>query len=77
MCTTKQELIEKTFLNKTEIAKLFNVPLYVARKIFDNADKLDDEKFGNYRIYDSKVRLTSCCKVTGVSINQLKKQIGE
>lgn len=78
MCVySKKELIEKSFLNKTDISRLFGVPRYVANKIYDQADKLDQAYFNEYRIYDTKVRLTSCCKVTGITLSQLKHQISD
>lgn len=77
MCNTKKDLIEKSFLNKTDIARLFDVPRHIANKIYAQADKLDQAYFSEFRIYETKVRLTSCCKVTGITLNQLKKQISE
>lgn len=41
------------------------------------AEKIDNEEFHEFRIYPTKVRLTSVSKATGISVNLMKKQAEE
>lgn len=72
---TREELLTQAFLNRSEISKLLCVPYKAASKIYEMADKIDQECLKEFRIYDTKVRITSVCKVAGISLNTLQKQI--
>ena len=75
---TRDELLAQAFLNRSEISSLLGVPYATASKIYALADRIDQEGLKEFRIYDTKVRITSVCKVAGISLNTLhtlQKQI--
>ena len=72
---TREEIVTQPFVNKADIQKLFLVGYSTATKIYQAANQLDDDQLGIYRIEPTKVRITSVCKVSGVSLNTLQKQI--
>lgn len=72
---TRAELISKPFLNITDISRLLDVSWAKAERIFCLADRLDSEDLRDMRIEPTKVRITSVCKVIGMSINTLQKLV--
>ena len=72
---SREELISKPYLSKTEIGRLLDVSWAKAERIFCLADKLDFEDLKDMRIEPTKVRITSVCKVIGMSINTLQKLV--
>lgn len=56
---------------------MLQVPRYQAKKIFDKAKELDEQQLKDLVIYDTKVRMQSVMKVTGINFNLLQKQIKE
>ncbi len=72
---SREEILAQSYLNKSEISRLLDVPFKVAARIYGLADKIDQETLKEFRIYDTKVRITSVCKVAGISLNTLQKQI--
>ena len=73
---TRQQIANQLYLTKTDIQRLLGVSQYKARRIYDLADGIDAEEL-KYRIEPTKVRITSISKVTGISVNLLKKQAEE
>ena len=73
---TRQQIANQLYLTKTDIQRLLGVSQYKARRIYDLADEIDAEEL-KYRIEPTKVRLTSVSKVTGLSLNLIKKQAEE
>ncbi len=71
---TAADILTASYLNKSDIRKLFGVGQREAVKIYDLAFQLDKEQLGINQIYDYKVRLSSACKVTGIQLNMLRKQ---
>ncbi len=71
---TREELLAQSYLNRSEISRLMGISYSAASKIFKLADSIDQESL-KYRVYDTKVRITSVCKVAGISLNTLQKQI--
>ena len=69
----RQALLAELYLNKADIQRLFGVNQKIARDIYNMAEEIDMKE--PWRVYDYKVRLTSCCKVTGITLNTLRKQI--
>ena len=72
---TRAELISKPYLNITEISRLLDVSWAKAERIFCLASKIDIDELKDMRIEPTKVRITSVCKVIGISINTLQKLI--
>ena len=73
---SREELISKPYLSKTEIGRLLDVSWGKAEKIYTFADEIDHNELGKMRIEPTQVRITSVCKVIGISVNGLKKLIG-
>lgn len=73
---SRQEIVTQAYLNKADIGRLLKVPPAKASKIYGFARQIDDEEL-KYIIYETAVRMTSVCKVTGVTLNVLLKQIKE
>ena len=71
---TAADILTASYLNKSDIRKLFGVGQREAVKIYDLAFQLDKEQLGINQIYDYKVRITSVCKVTGIPLSVLHKQ---
>lgn len=71
---TKEEILDSQFVSKADIKKLFGIGSERANKIYKLADEIDNADL-KYRIFDNRVRITSMCKVVGISINLLQKQI--
>lgn len=73
---TRQQIANQFYLTKTDIQRLLGVSQYKARQIYDLADGIDTEEL-KYRVEPTKVRITSISKVTGISVNLMKKQAEE
>lgn len=72
---SREELISKPFLNITDISRLLDVSWNKADRIFILADKIDHEELKDMRIEPTRVRITSVCKVIGMSLNTLRKLV--
>ena len=72
---SRAELISQPYLNITDISRLLDVSWAKADRIFCLADQLDHEDLGQMRIEPTKVRITSVCKVIGMSLNTLRKLV--
>ena len=70
---TRQQIANQLYLTKTDIQRLLGVSQYKARRIYDLANQIDAEDL-KYRVEPTKVRITSISKVTGISVNLMKKQ---
>lgn len=70
---SREDLLRKPFLSKTDISNLLDVSWTKAARIYGLAEKIDVDHYGQYRIEPTKVRITSVCKVIGISIGSLQK----
>lgn len=73
---TRQQIANQLYLTKTDIQRLLGVSQQKAVKIYDLANQIDAEDL-KYRVEPTKVRITSISKVTGISVNLMKKQAEE
>lgn len=73
---TRQQIANQLYLTKTDIQRLLGVSQQKAVRIYDLANEIDAEDL-KYRIEPTKVRITSISKVTGISVNLMKKQAEE
>ena len=71
---TREEISNQFYLSKTDISTLFKIGDARTQKIYKLAEQIDNDDLGDYRIEPTKVRMTSVCKVTGISLNLLKQQ---
>lgn len=74
---TRKEIARQQYLNKRNIQRLLLVSQTKAVRIYNLAEKIDMEDLKEYRIEPTKVRITSVSKVTGISVNLMKKQAEE
>lgn len=72
---TREQILEQVYLTQNDIRLLLKVGYKHADKLYGFANEIDSEELGKYRIEPRKVRITSVCKVAGVSLNTLQKQI--
>ena len=73
---TRQQIANQRYLTKTDIQRLLGVSQQKAVRIYDLANQIDTEDL-KYRVEPTKVRITSISKVTGISVNLMKKQAEE
>lgn len=71
----KETILKQYFLNIKDISELFGISRKKAKKVYDLANILDDELFGNYRIEERKVTMASTCKVMKTTLQGIKKRI--
>ena len=69
---TRLEIASQVYVNKNDIRALFLVSYEVACRIYNIAEQLESKN--PYRIYPTKVRLTTVCKITNTTIDFLHKQ---
>ena len=74
---TRKEIARQQYLNKRDIQRLLLVSQTKSVRIYNLAEKIDMEDLKEYRIEPTKVRITSVSKVTGISVNLMKKQAEE
>lgn len=68
----KREIITQSYLNITDIQILFSVPsFYKAKEIYHKAEEMEK----GYRPYDHKVKTQNVCKVLGIRLPFLRKQL--
>lgn len=72
---SREEILAQPYLTKADIKKLLQVSQGKAVRIYRFAETIDNEFFKEFRIEPTKVRITSVCKVAGISLNTLQKQI--
>ena len=71
----KEKILKQYFLNIQDIQILFSLSRPKARKVFELADELDNEKFKEYRIEEKKVTLDSTCRVLKTTVQGIKKRL--
>lgn len=73
---TTSEILASPYVTRAEMARLYGFSPSDTRKVYRMALEKDAADLGDRLIYmhGEKVRMTSVCWVTGVSINQLIKQ---
>ena len=71
---TREEISRQVYLNKADIKMLFGITDTPAGRIYDLAEKLDIEQLGKFRVEFAKVRITSACKVSGITLQTLQRQ---
>ena len=72
---TREETSYLLYLKQSDIRKLFQCSQQTAKKIYAKADDIDNQL--TFRAEDKKVRITSVCEVTCMSLNTIKKQAKE
>ncbi len=70
---TKTETAKQAYCNVTDIQRLLTCSWKKAKKLYQIADEMDAKELGRYRIEDHKVRITSVCKASGISLAALQK----
>lgn len=68
---TRQEIASQSYLCINDIRHLLSVSYASAKRIYDYAKEIDDEEV-EHKIFPTKVRMTSVCKVTGQSLKTIR-----
>ena len=68
---TRKEISTQAYLTQADISKLLLVSRARAKRIYEYARKKDDAEL-TYIIEPTKVRLTSVCKVIGMTIKAVQ-----
>lgn len=71
---TRAEVLQQTYLTRSDVKKLLDVSYPIAVKGFNQAMEIDRAEM-EFRIWETRVRLTSVLRAFGVSYGQLEKQI--
>ena len=71
---TREEILAQQYLSKSDIHNLLIMPWATAVHVYQKAQELDAKEL-KYHIWDTRVRLSSVLKVTGLSYNLLERQI--
>jgi len=69
----QKQLIKECYLNKRQISRLLGTTPATARRIFAEAEKIDNEL--EFRIETKKVRTSSALKVYGIKMDELIKKM--
>lgn len=74
---SRNDIAHQMFLGVMDIKTLYRISYAKAKKVFAAADKIDSQELGGFRIDPRLVRITSVCKVTGVSMNLIWMQAND
>lgn len=72
---SRLEVSQQVYLNTTDISDLLLISMGNARRLYQAADRIDREHFKQFRSEPRKVRTTVVCKLAGVNLDQLQRQI--
>lgn len=72
---TREQISGMMYLKQTDIRILLDCSAAAARRIYQIADRVDNEELGDYRIEPRKVRMTSVCKVTKTNLQTINRLI--
>lgn len=70
----REDLLQKVYLTRTDIQKLFVVSRGAGSRIFNAAMAIDDEEL-RFRPWPNRVRQKSVLKVLHISFSELERQI--
>lgn len=73
---TRTEIATQPYLCINDIRTLFSVSYATAKRIYGYAKEIDDKEV-KHKIFPTKVRMTSVCKVTGQSLKTVKTLAGQ
>ena len=72
---TRSEILTQSFVNVSDIAKLFGQSYSKAKKVYEIASAEYDQEVGPYRIEETRVPIKKVMKINHIDFNLLKKQI--
>ena len=72
---TLPEIARQPLLTKADIQRVLQISNRSAKKIYDRANKLDHDELGPYTAIDYKVRMSSVCKVLGLTQDEIIKSV--
>ena len=70
---SREDILNKPYLNRTDIKMLLDVPRQVAERIYNQADTIDSQM--KFRAYPNKVRMQTVLNVQELDYELLKAQI--
>lgn len=71
---TREEIVEKCYLNVTDISRLLLISRPRAKKLFELCREVELEK-SKFIPYDSKVKIETVMALTGKNLSALKEQL--
>ena len=74
---TKEKVIMQYYLNMNDIKTLLGVSQRVAKRIYEKADEIDNNKFKEYRIEERKVMMKSVLEVNHLTMKDLERRVYE
>lgn len=71
---SRSDILQQVYLTKKDIQVLMKVSYPVAVRTFDHALEIDKSEM-KFRPWEKRVRTQTVCKVCGITVEQLGKQI--
>lgn len=71
---TREELLQRVYLNKKQIQALFEISRRASDRIYSAAMQIDREEM-KFPPFNNMVKLKSVLKVQGISFKELERQI--
>jgi len=72
---TDEQIYASGYITLTEIKRLYGIGNTNAKRAFEAASEIDNESFGDRRIFINMVRLSSVRKVLGIGTQSAKKAV--
>lgn len=69
------EVSQQVYLNTTDIMTLLKLDYYKAKRMYDAADRIDQEELSSFRIEPRKVRTETVCSLAQIDLRKLQRQI--
>lgn len=72
---TKEKVLSQYYLNMNDIKTLLGVSHKTAKKIYEKADEIDENKFKEYRVEERKVTMKSVLEVNHLTMKDLERRL--
>ncbi len=69
----RDRVITQYYLNINDIRTLLGVSYKAAKRVYDKADEIDNEKFKEYRIEPNKVTMKAVLAVNHLTMKDIKR----
>ena len=69
----RNKIVNQYYLNINDIRTLLGVSYHTAKKVFDKANEIDEERFREFRVEPKKVSMKSVLEVNHLSMKDIKK----
>lgn len=69
----KEKVINQYYLNINDIRVLLGISYQTAKRVYDKANEIDEEKFREFRVEPKKVSMKSVLEVNHLTLKDIKK----